>query len=266
MAAVIETHELTKIYGRQKAVDNLTFEVLQGEIFGFLGPNGAGKTTTILMLLGLSEPTSGSARVLGFDPVREPLKVKERVGCMPEHIGFYDDMTARANLQYVARLNSLPDAEAKKRIDDALEKVKLANEANKPVGAYSRGMRQRLGIAEMLIKNPKLMILDEPTLGLDPEGINSVLELIKSLSAREGISVLLCSHLLHQTQKVCDRVGILNQGKLVAKGTIEELAGEGIQALASASVAEVPPLLSSDRKTRGLMSLEDIYMRYFQEE
>jgi len=280
MAAVIETHELTKIYGRQKAVDHLIFEVRQGEIFGFLGPNGAGKTTTILMLLGLSEPTSGNSRVLGFDPVREPLKVKERVGFMPENVGFYDDMTARSNLQYVARLNSLPDSQSKKRIDDALEKVKLANEANKPVGAYSRGMRQRLGIAEVLIKNPKLIILDEPTMGLDPEGINSVLELIKSLSVEEGISVLLCSHLLHQTQKVCDRVGILNRGRLVAKGTIEELAREGIQAegpgsstaenAKSAETKRTNYILSANSAVSAVkkakLSLEDIYMRYFQEE
>jgi ABC-2 type transport system ATP-binding protein len=261
MTAVIETHELTKVYGKQKVVDQLTFEVRQGEVFGFLGPNGAGKTTTILMLLGLSEPTSGNARVLGFDPVREPLKVKGRVGCMPENVGFYDDMTARENLQYVARLNSLTGPQAKTRIDSALENVKLADEANKLVGAYSRGMRQRLGIAEVLIKNPKLIILDEPTLGLDPEGINSMLELIKLLSAREGMSVLLCSHLLQQTQKVCDRVGILNQGRLVAKGTIEELAGEGIQALLASATGRGTPA-----ERRGLMSLEDIYMRYFEEE
>jgi ABC-2 type transport system ATP-binding protein len=248
MAAVIETHELTKAYGKQRVVDHLTFEVRQGEIFGFLGPNGAGKTTTILMLLGLTEPTSGSARTLGFDPTRQPLKVKEQVGCMPENVGFYDDLTARENLMYVARLNSLPDSQAKTRIDAALKKVKLAGEANKRVGAYSRGMRQRLGIAEVLIKNPKLIILDEPTLGLDPEGINSMLQLIKALSREEGISVLLCSHLLHQTQQVCDRVGILNEGRLVAKGTMEQLAGEGIQA------------------KEGKLSLEDIYMRYFQEE
>jgi len=248
MTAVIETAELTKVYGGQTAVDHLTFEVRQGEIFGFLGPNGAGKTTTILMLLGLTEPTSGSARTLGFDPMRQPLKVKEQVGCMPENVGFYDDLTAHENLMYVARLNSVPDSQAKTRIDAALKKVKLAGEANKRVGAYSRGMRQRLAIAEVLIKNPKLIILDEPTLGLDPEGINSMLELIKALSREEGISVLLCSHLLHQTQRVCDRVGILNEGKLVAKGTIKELAGEGIRA------------------KEGKLSLEDIYMRYFQEE
>jgi ABC-2 type transport system ATP-binding protein len=248
MAAVIETHELTKVYGKHKAVDSLTFEVEQGEIFGFLGPNGAGKTTTILMLLGLTEPTSGSSRVLGFDPVREPLKVKERVGCMPENVGFYHDMTARENLEYVARLNRLSESEAKTRIDGALEKVKLADEADKLLGAYSRGMRQRLAIAEVLIKNPGLVILDEPTLGLDPEGINSMLEFIRSLSHEEKISVLLCSHLLQQAQDVCDRVGIMSEGKLVAKGTIDQLADEGIQA--------------EGKK----LSLEDVYMRYFQEQ
>jgi ABC-2 type transport system ATP-binding protein len=247
MSAVIETNDLTKLYGKQRAVDSLTFAVKQGEIFGFLGPNGAGKTTTILMLLGLTEPTSGNARVLGFDPVRQPLEVKQRVGCMPENVGFYSDMTARENLQYVARLNSLPDSEAKTRIDKALEKVRLADEADKLAGAYSRGMRQRLAIAEMLIKDPKLVVLDEPTLGLDPEGINSMLQLITSLGRDEGISVLLCSHLLHQTQRVCDRVGILNKGRLVAQGTIKELAGEGLKA------------------EGGKLSLEDIYMRYFQE-
>ncbi|UCF16451.1 MAG: ABC transporter ATP-binding protein, partial [Phycisphaerales bacterium] len=159
MAAVIETNELTKFYGKHKAVDRLTLEIEEGEVFGFLGPNGAGKTTTILMLLGLTEPTSGNARVLGFNPVHEPRQVKARVGCMPENMGFYNDMTAREDLQYVARLNSLPDSVAKPRIGSALEKVKLADEADKPIGAYSRGMRQRLGIAEVLIKNPKLVIL-----------------------------------------------------------------------------------------------------------
>lgn len=248
MSSVIETHELTKVYGGKKAVDSLTLEVREGEIFGFLGPNGAGKSTTILMLLGLTEPTSGSARVLGFDPSRQPLKVKGSVGYMPENVGFYHDMTARENLKYVARLNSLSGREAKSRIERALEKIKLADEGEKLVGAYSRGMQQRLGIAEVLIKNPKLIILDEPTLGLDPEGINSMLEFIKSLSREEKISVLLCSHLLHQVQTVCDRIGILNKGKLLAKGAIEELASEGIRA--------------DGQK----LSLEDIYMRYFQEQ
>ena len=247
MGTVIETKGITKVYGRQRVVDDLSLEVQEGEIFGFLGPNGAGKSTTILMLLGLTEPTAGQARVLGFDPTREPLQVKQRVGYMPENVGFYTDMTAYENLEYVALLNGLSHAEAKIRIDRALERVRLSEELNKPVGAFSRGMRQRLGLAELLIKEPGLIILDEPTLGLDPEGIQSMLSLIKGLSQAESISVLLCSHLLHQVQDVCDRIGILNQGRFIAQGTMDELASEGLEA-------------QGER-----LNLEAIYMRYFQE-
>jgi len=248
MDHVIETHELTKAYGRQVAIDNLDLEVRAGEVFGFLGPNGAGKSTTILMLLGLTQPTSGSVRVLGFDPMRQPLEVKRQAAYMPENLGFYQDMTGRENLEYVAQLNDLPPVEANARITAALDKVRLSGEAEKLTGAYSRGMRQRLGIAEVLIKNPKLVILDEPTLGLDPEGITSMLRLIKELSQGEGLSVLLCSHLLHQAQSICDRVGILNEGRLVGKGTMDELAAGGLDA------------------DGGKLTLEGVYMRYFQEE
>ena len=190
MPAVIETEGLTKVYGRQAAVDGLTFEVNEGEIFGFLGPNGAGKTTTLLMLLGLTEPTGGKARVLGFDPVREPLKVKRQVGYLPENMGFYDDMTAWENLTYVSRLNGLSDSESRSRIEQALETVGLDVEGDKQAGAYSRGMRQRLGIAELLIKDPKLVFLDEPTLGLDPDGINRMLDLIVSLSRDQVVTLM----------------------------------------------------------------------------
>ena len=246
MTAVVAAEGLTKVYGRQTAVRDLSFEVKAGEIFGFLGPNGAGKTTTLLMLLGLTEPTGGRARVLGFDPVKEPLKVKGLVGYLPENVGFYSDMTARDNLMFIARLNGLPDREARSRIEAALLKVGLADERDKPAGVYSRGMRQRLGIAELLIKNPRLVFLDEPTLGLDPDGINRMLDLIVSLTREQGISILLSSHLLHQAQRICHRVGIMIRGGLAAVGTIDELsaaAGRG----------------------NDLLSLEDIYMRYFQE-
>ena len=245
MAPVIETEGLTKTYGHQNAVEGLTFEVQEGEIFGFLGPNGAGKTTTLLMLLGLTEPNQGSARVLGFDPVREPLKVKSQVGYLPENMGFYGDMTAFENLNFVARLNRLSKAEAAARAEQALETVGLSEAGPKLVNAFSRGMRQRLGIAELLIKNPKLVFLDEPTLGLDPDGINKMLDLIVSLSREQGISILLSSHLLHQVQRICTRVGIMNHGKLAAQGTIEELGEQ----------------LGEERR----LSLEEIYMRYFQE-
>ncbi len=220
---VIETKELTKRYGDLIAVNNLNLKVREGEVFGLLGPNGSGKTTTILMLLGLTEPTSGSVRVLGFDPARQPLSVKSRVGYLPELVGFYDDLTARENMIYIAKLNGLPRREAYKRIERALEQVGLKDVADKPVATFSRGMRQRLGLAEILIKEPKLIILDEPTQGLDPEGAREFLELIRELKGR-GITILLSSHILSQVQKICDRVGLFYQGKMVLEGSVPELA------------------------------------------
>lgn len=219
----IETKELTKRYGDLIAVDNLNLKVQEGEVFGLLGPNGSGKTTTILMLLGLTEPTSGSVKVLGFDPVRQPLSVKSRVGYLPELVGFYDDLTAKENMIYIAKLNGLPRGEAYRRIDEALEQVGLKEVADKPVATFSRGMRQRLGLAEILIKNPSLIILDEPTQGLDPEGAREFLELVRKLKER-GITVLLSSHILSQVQKICDRVGLFHRGRMVLEGTVSELA------------------------------------------
>ena len=224
MAAVIKTEGLTRRYGRQTAVDALSFEVNAGEVFGFLGPNGAGKTTTILMLLGLTEPTSGRAEVLGFDPMRQPLQIKRQVGYLPENVGFYDELTARENLCYVARLNQIPEAQAQSVVESALNTVGLSGESGKLVGEYSRGMRQRLGIAELLIKEPKLVILDEPALGLDPDGMNKMLELIVSLNRERGITVLMCTHMLNHVERICGRVGIMSKGKLAALGTIAELA------------------------------------------
>jgi ABC-2 type transport system ATP-binding protein len=222
---VIETKDLTKRYGDLTAVDNLNLKVYEGEVFGLLGPNGSGKTTTILMLLGLTEPTSGSVRVLGFDPARQPLSVKSRVGYLPELVGFYDDLTARENMIYIAKLNGLPRREAYQRIEQALEQVGLEEVADKPVATFSRGMCQRLGLAEILIKKPKLIILDEPTQGLDPEGAREFLELIRKLKG-QGITILLSSHILSQVQRICDRVGLFYRGKKVLEGSVSELARE----------------------------------------
>lgn len=220
---VIQTQGLTKRYGDFTAVDHLDLQVAAGEIFGMLGPNGSGKTTTILMLLGLTEPTEGTVRVLGLDPARQPLSVKARVGYIPDQVGFYEDMTGWENLVYIAKLNGIPRPEASRRIEEALSQVGLTEVAGKPVGTYSRGMRQRLGVAEVLIKRPALIILDEPTLGLDPEGARDFLALIRTLKM-QGITVLLASHLLHQVQSVCDRVGLFHQGRMVLEGTVAELA------------------------------------------
>lgn len=220
---VIQTQELTKRYGDFVAVDRLNLVVEPGEVFGLLGPNGSGKTTTILMLLGLTEPTSGTVRVMGLDPARQPLSVKSRVGYIPDQVGFYDDLTARENLIYIAKLNGIPREEAYRRIDEALERMGLTDVADRPVSTYSRGMRQRLGVAEVLIKRPALIIMDEPTLGLDPEAAREFLNTIRDLKA-QGITVLVASHLLHQVQAVCDRVGLFHRGRMVLEGTVEELA------------------------------------------
>jgi len=244
---IIETEGLTKIYNGEIAVDHLSFNVTEGEVFGFLGPNGAGKTTTLLMLLGLTEPTSGKARVLGIDPNRNPIKVKGMIGYLPENTGFYGDLNARQSLRFVADLNGLARKVAEERMESALKTVGLHTEAEKKVGAYSRGMRQRLGIAELLIKEPKVAFLDEPTLGLDPDATNRMMELIEKLCREKKMTVLLSSHMLHLVQRICHRVGIMIKGKMVAEGPMDRLAKEKLG-------------MGKEKYT-----LEEIYMKYFQE-
>ncbi|WP_168120241.1 ABC transporter ATP-binding protein [Paenibacillus sp. HB172176] len=223
-AAAIALSGLTKRYGDNIAVNRLDLEIKRGEIFGLLGPNGAGKTTTILMLLGLTEPTSGKVRVLGMDPARSALQIKRRVGYMPDDIGFYEERSGADNLIYTARLNGISAQDAAASAERLLGKVGLSGAAGKKVGTFSRGMRQRLGLADVLIKKPEMIILDEPTLGIDPSGVAELLELITSLSKEEGLTVLLSSHHLHQVQQICDRVGLFVQGSLIACGGVEELA------------------------------------------
>ena len=220
---VVEARDLTKRYGAATAVDGISFTVNRGEIFGLLGPNGAGKTTTILMMLGLTDITSGTVRVMDHDPVREPLQVKRLVGYMPDTVGFYDYMTATDNLRYTAALIGIPAAERGPRIMQALERVGLQNVANKRVGTFSRGMRQRLGLAEILMKNVSVAILDEPTSGLDPQATSELLDNIRALKS-EGVAVLLSSHLLERVQSICDRVALFNRGKIALMGTVPELA------------------------------------------
>lgn len=224
--AIIELEGLTKRYGDMTAVDHLDLRIAKGEIFGLLGPNGAGKTTTILMMLGLTEPSSGQAKICGHDPVWEALSVKRKVGYLPDDVGFYDDRSAIDNLVYTARLNGFNKTEARERAYSLLEKTGLTDSAGKKVGTFSRGMRQRLGLADVLIKQPEVIILDEPTLGIDPEGVRELLGLISSLSRDEGLTVLLSSHHLHQVQQICDRVGIFVKGKLIAAGDIRTLSNE----------------------------------------
>lgn len=232
---VIEAKGLTKKYGANLAVDGLDLTIEQGEIFGLLGPNGAGKTTTILLLLGLTERSGGEVRVLGHDPFRDPLAVKRRVGYLPDAVGFYDSMTARENLAFMARLQGLSSAEASTRIAAALSRVRLSHVAERKVSTFSRGMRQRLGIADILVKGCELAILDEPTSGLDPQSTQELLDLIVKLSG-EGMTIVLSSHLLSMVQSICSRVALFSEGKAGLVGKVSELAAK---VLGGAYVIEV---------------------------
>jgi ABC-2 type transport system ATP-binding protein len=223
-AARIRATALTKAYGDLVAVDHLDLEIHPGEIFGLLGQNGAGKTTTILMLLGLTEPTSGDVLVTGLDPARHPLEVKRRVGYLPDAVGFYGNLSGRQNLRYTARLNRLASADTEGRIADVLDLVGLTDRADDRSDTYSRGMLQRLGVADALLKDPEVLILDEPTTSIDPLGVVEILDLFRSLAHDRGLSILLSSHLLNQVQSTCDRIGIFAAGRLIGRGTVDELA------------------------------------------
>ncbi|MFC1957031.1 ABC transporter ATP-binding protein [Chloroflexota bacterium] len=225
---IIETKDLTKNYGDIKAVDQLNLHIEEGDIFGFLGPNGAGKTTTILMLLGLTEPTSGTAYVAGYNATREPLNVKRLAGYVPEKVGFYDDLTAAYNLSYTAKLNGLSDKLIDERIAEALDIVGLPREAERKVGEFSRGMKQRLAIADILVKQPQIAIMDEPTSGIDPEGIVQMLDLIAKIAKERKMTIVMSSHQLYQVQRICNRVGMLMNGKLVMEGLLDELSKEAM--------------------------------------
>lgn len=249
---IIVAEELTKVYNETTtAVDHLNLEIKEGEIFGLLGPNGAGKSTIILMLLGLTEPTSGSISVAGFNSTREPLKVKSITGYLPEKVGFYEDMSAYANLSYTAELNSIPYREIPKRIDKVLDMVNLISNKKQLVKTYSKGMKQRLGIADVLIKDPKLVIFDEPTEGLDPKVANQMLQTILDLNKEKGITFMLSSHQLNLVQKICARVGIMSKGKLVGEGQTDNIGRNlfgGGKYRIEIELAKVPDKLIADIK------------------
>jgi len=221
---VVECKELSKQYKHTLAVDQLNLNIHKGEVFGLLGPNGAGKTTTILMMMGLTEPTSGQVKVFGFNATTESIKVKEKVGYLQDNVGFYNYMTAEENLEFIAELNPIPSESLD--IDHILKRVGLYEHRHKKVSSFSRGMKQRLGVADLLVKQSEIIILDEPTLGLDPEGIEDMLELIFDLTKNDNKTVIISSHLLNQVQKICTRIGMFYQGKLISVGTIKELSDQ----------------------------------------
>ncbi|MHB1420835.1 MAG: ABC transporter ATP-binding protein [Bacillota bacterium] len=259
-STIIQTSNLTKCYGETTVVNQLNLEITEGEIFGLLGPNGAGKTTTILMLLGLTEPTSGTATVCGYNPLQDPLAVKRLVGYLPEELGFYEELTGKENMLYTAALNNLPRVLIERRIEELFELVGLQSRQNSKVQEYSHGMRQRLGLIDVLLKEPRIVILDEPTNGIDPKGAGEIMELIESMRRDKGITFLISSHLLQQMQDLCDRVGIFVSGHLVAKGPIATL---GLEMMAGQTVnveIEVDPispdLISSLSAVAGVQKVE----------
>ena len=254
MPPTVQAMNLTKRYNSFVAVNDLTLQVEEGEVFGFLGPNGAGKTTTILMLLGLTVPSSGEARVLGFDPSREPLKVKRQAGYLPENLGLYGDLRGEDNLLYIARLNGLDSKEAARKVTEVLELVGMTRAARQRVETYSRGMKQRLSLAGVLLKSPKVVFLDEPTSGLDPEGARDILDLITRMSRDQKMTVFISSHLLYQVQQICHRVGIISQGRLVAQGTLDDLGKQamgGGRTIVEVDLVEVPAALPAALKRIG---------------
>jgi len=223
MTSVIELKNLTKKYGDLTAVDHVNYAVEEGEIFGLLGHNGAGKTTTILMLLGLIPPTEGTAIVNGADIKENPLQARRNVGLLPENAGFYDNLTAKQNLSFYAELADVPEKVSSDRCEKLIDMVGLGDKRAVKVGAYSRGMKQRLGIAQSLVREPKILILDEPTQGIDPEGTRDLREIIRGLSKERGMTIIFTTHVLYEVNKLCDRVAIMKNGAIAGLGTIPEL-------------------------------------------
>jgi len=216
---MIQVNGLIKDYGTRRALDNITFDANQGEIVGFLGPNGAGKTTTMRILTGYMPPTGGEAIVAGYDILEESIEVRKRVGYLPETVPLYNDMTALDYLKFMAELRQIPDAED--RAWETLEMVNLDDRGDSYIGNFSKGMRQRVGLAQALLHRPEVIILDEPTIGLDPAQVVEVRKVIREVG--KDRTVLFSTHILSEAQQICDRVLIINKGKIVAEDTPENL-------------------------------------------
>jgi len=231
MNTVIETHNLTRRFGTKTAVDHLSLTVYAGEVFGLLGHNGAGKTTTVRLLNGVLNPSDGSALVLGFDPVKQGTELRKRTGVLTETPSVYEGLSARENLRVFADLYGVPRDQVDQRVDQMLEQFKLADRAKEKVGGYSKGMKQRLALARAFLHQPDILFLDEPTAALDPLASKDVNDLIVQVSRDEGKTVVLATHNLHDAQRLCDRVAVLEQGRVVALGTPRELAHQTHQSI-----------------------------------
>lgn len=251
---MIQVNGLTKDYGARRAIDDLTFDAEQGEIVGFLGPNGAGKTTTMRILTGYMPPTDGTATVAGYDIVEESLEVRKRVGYLPETVPLYTDMTALSYLKFMADLRKIPQSE--ERAYETLERVNLADRANSYIGNFSKGMRQRIGLAQALIHRPEVLILDEPTIGLDPAQVVEMRSVIKEIG--KDRTVLLSTHILSEAQQICDRVLIINKGKIVAEDTPENLQSRlvGSQRVVLRVRGETDELAAKVSKVKGTRDVE----------
>ncbi len=218
---VVEVKNLCKSYGPIKAIDQIHFNLKKGDVVGFLGPNGAGKSTTMKIITGFMAPTSGEAKVAGFDVFENPMEVKKRIGYLPETPPVYTDMFVKDYLQFVAELKQIPKSEIKKNVDRAIEKTHLQEVSGRLIGTLSKGFRQRVGIAQAIVSDPEVLILDEPTVGLDPKQVAEIRQLIKELKGQH--TIILSTHILSEVQAVCDKAIIINKGRIVAEDSIENL-------------------------------------------
>ena len=253
---MIKVSGLTKDYGSRRAINNLNFDCQQGEIVGFLGPNGAGKTTTMRILTGYMPPSDGEALVAGYDVVEESLEVRKRVGYLPETVPLYHDMVVFDYLKYMGELRHIPNVDD--RVEEALDMVGLINRSDGYIGNLSKGMKQRVGLAQALLHRPEVLILDEPTIGLDPGQVVEVRELIRSIGKER--TVLLSTHLLNEAQNLCDRVLIINKGKIVAEDTTENLQARllGAERVVVRVRGEADELASSIKTVKGVRKVETL--------
>ena len=251
---VIEVEGLVKSYGRGtvRALDDVTFTVPKGDIFGFLGPNGAGKTTTIRILSTVLDPTSGTIRIDGHDLAEDPLAVKERLGLMPDEVAFYPTLTGEQHLRYYASFHKIPRADARKRAKDYLERFGIGDAAGKKLKAYSHGMKKRLALAQCLLHDPQVIIMDEPANGLDPQGMRYFRDLIRALN-REGKTIFLSSHLLSEVEHLCERVGIIDRGHMVAVDSIANL-----MARLAAGTPTILHVVATDVSDAALAALQEV--------